>query len=80
MSMKILIVVDGDNSEPIAYSNKIDVSIETEVRAAVNQLAIIKPDCYDSQDKMVADIVSEIDNGRAYWIAEKWCFDIITID
>lgn len=77
--MKILVVVDGDNSEPIAYSNKIDVSIETEVRAAINQLAIIKPDCYISQDEMVADIVSEIDHGRACWIFE-WCFDVITVD
>ena len=78
--MKILVVVDGDNSEPIAYSNKIDMSIEAEVRAVINQLAIIKPDCYISQDEMVADIVSEIDHGRAHWIDDKWCFDIITID
>lgn len=77
--MKILVVVNRDNSEPIAYSNKIDVSPETEVRAAINQLAIIKPDCYVSQDEMVADIVGEIDHGRACWIFE-WCFDVITID
>lgn len=78
--MKVLVVVDGSNSEPIAYSNKIDVSIETEVRAAINQLAIIKPDCYVSQDEMVADIVNAIEHGRAYWIAEKWCFDVIKVD
>lgn len=73
-SIKVLVVIEGDNSEPIVYNNKVDVSPETEIRAACNKLAIV----YD--DNLIEDIASELDHGRSYWHNESYCFDIITVE
>lgn len=72
--VQILVVVDGDAHEPIDYSNKIDVDLATEVRAACNALAI------KHDDNLIEDIAAELDHGRSYWHNESYCFDIITVE
>lgn len=72
--VKILAVVNGDASIPIDYWNKIDVSIETEVRAACNDLAI------PADTKTVNDIAIALSSGETYWLMETWGFQIIDVD
>ena len=72
--IKVLVVIEGDNSEPVVYSNKIDVDLATEVRAACDVLAI------KHDDKLIEDIVADLDHGRTYWHNENYGFDIITVE
>lgn len=77
--IRALVVVNEDPHVPIDYCNKIDVDIETEVRAAANALAISM-----SADD-IAVIVYNLASGNGYCYTDpidghKFGFDIVTIE
>lgn len=78
--IKVLIVIDSENSEPIRYLNKVDVDLQTEIRAALTELA------HPYSPALVEEIEQDLLHGRAYWLEEPqstdpvYCFNLITLD
>lgn len=73
MNTKVLVVVVGDSNKPVQYSNKVDVDLKTEIRAACDSLAI------PHDDDFVNVIASYLENGDAYWFEEAYGFQLIEI-
>lgn len=77
--IKVLIVVDSENPEPIRYSNKVDVNLQTEIRAALTDLA------HSYSPDLVEEIEQDLLHGRSHWLEEQmtdpvYCFNLITLD
>lgn len=72
--VQILVVVNSDIHEPIDYSNKIDVKLETEIGAACIALAI------EYDDKLIDDIAYNLRRGQTYCVNETYGFEIITVE
>lgn len=73
-SIKVLVVVNGAASSPIAYSSKVNSSLEDEIRTACNELDI------ENDNALIDDIENEILHGRVYWHDETYCFDVIPVE
>ena len=71
--VKALVVINGDASVPVDYCSKVDVKLETEVRAACNSLSI------PTMDGDVEKIAESLRRGESYWLRETWGFQVIEI-
>ena len=71
--VKALVVINGDASVPVDYCSKVDVELETEVRAACNSLSI------PTMDGDVEKIAESLRRGESYWLRETWGFQVIEI-
>lgn len=65
---QVLVVVNDDASVPVDYYNKIDVKMETEVRAACNALAI------PVTSEQVVSIADTLTRGETYWLEKNGDF------
>ena len=77
--IKVLVVINSEDTEPIRYSNKVDVDLQTEICAALTELA------HPYSPELVEEIEQDLLHGRAHWLEEKltdpvYCFDLITLD
>lgn len=72
--VQVLVVVNNDASIPVDYYNKIDVKLETEVRAACNALAI------PATSEQVASIADMLTRGETYWLEKTWGFQVICVE
>lgn len=71
---KVLVVVNDDASVPVDYSNKVDVNLKVEVKAACESLAI------PVMDTDIEKIVDALDKGESFWLRETWGFQIIEVE
>ena len=74
MEGRILLVLDGDSSEPVAYTNPIYgevCNLRHEVKYANDELDL------RLTEEQINDICYNLSRGCAHWIEEKWCFDIV---
>ena len=72
--LKVLVVVNDDASVPVDYCNKVDVKLETEVRAACQSLAI------PVMNIDIEEIVRALNRGESYWLRETWGFQVIEVE
>ena len=71
--VKVLVVVNDDANVPVDYCSKVDVELETEVRAACNSLSI------PTMDGDIEKIVESLRRGESYWLRETWGFQVIEV-
>lgn len=74
MEGRIMLVLDGDSSEPVVYTKPIYgevCDLRYEVRYANDELDL------RLTEEQINDICYNLSRNCAYWIEEKWCFDIV---
>lgn len=66
---KVLLVIDGDSSDPVTHSAVVSGELVDAVREVQAMCGLTDAD--------VEEVVQNLEHGRAYWVGENYCFDLI---